>query len=39
MNALKLSCNVYNLARIGSPDILWTVNKFARAITKMDQSM
>ena len=27
------------LARIGRPDILWSVKKLARSITKMDQSM
>ena len=27
------------LARIGRPDILWSVNKLARWITKMDQSL
>ena len=27
------------LARIGRPDILWSVNKLARAIKKMDQSL
>ena len=27
------------LARIGRPDILWSVNKLARSITKMDQSL
>ena len=27
------------LARIGRPDILWSVNKLARSITKMDHSM
>ena len=27
------------LARVGRPDILWSVNKLARAITKMDQSL
>ena len=27
------------LARIGRPDTLWSVNKFARSITKMDQSL
>ena len=27
------------LARIGRPDILWSVNIFARAVTKMDQSL
>ena len=26
-------------AYIGRPDILWSVNKLARAITKVDQSM
>ena len=30
--ALKLKC--WNLARIGRPGILWSVNKFARSITK-----
>ena len=28
-----------HLARIGGPDILWSVKKIARAITKMDQSL
>ena len=27
------------LARIGRPDILWSVNKLARSVTKMDSSM
>ena len=27
------------LARIGRPDIPWSVNKFSRSITKMNQSM
>ena len=27
------------LARIGRPDILWSVNKLARAVTKMDKSL
>ena len=27
------------LARTGRPDILWSVNKFARAVTKMDQGL
>ena len=27
------------LARIGRPDILWSVNKVARSVTKMDQSL
>ena len=27
------------LARIGRPDILWSVNKLARSVTKMDQSL
>ena len=27
------------LARIGQPDILWSVNKLARSITKMDQRL
>ena len=27
------------LARMGGPDILWSVNKLARAITKVDQSL
>ena len=32
--ALKLFSNVYTLARIGRPDIPWSVNKLARSITK-----
>ena len=32
--ALKLSSKCLYLARIGRPDILWSVNKLARAITK-----
>ena len=27
------------LLRIGGPDILWSVNKLARAVTKMDKSL
>ena len=32
--ALKLFWNVFSLARIGRPDILWSLNKLARSITK-----
>ena len=28
-----------SLSRIGRPDILWSVNKLARAITKVDKSL
>ena len=28
-----------HLARIGRPDILWSVNKLARSVTKMDSGM
>ena len=34
MLALQLSRNVNKLARIGRLDILWSVNKLARAVTK-----
>ena len=37
-NCQKLSSQIVlkslNLARIGRPDILWSVNKLARAVTK-----
>ena len=32
-NVLKCLC----LARIGRPDIFWSLNKFARAMTNMDK--
>ena len=34
MHALKLFSNVLYVARIGRPDILWSVNKLARSMTK-----
>ena len=34
---IVLKC--FFLARIGRPDILWSVNKLARSITKMDQGL
>ena len=34
VHALKLFWNASSLARIGRPDILWSVNKIARSITK-----
>ena len=34
---IVLKC--FFLARIGRPDILWSVNKLARSITKIDQSL
>ena len=34
MYALKIVLKCLYLARIGRPDILWSVNKFARSITK-----
>ena len=35
----QIALKCLNLARIGRPDILWSVNKLARSITEMDQSM
>ena len=34
MYALKIVLKCWHLARIGRPDILWSVNKLARSITK-----
>ena len=39
MYALKIVLKCLYLARIGRPDILWSVNKLARPITKMDQGL
>ena len=39
MYALKIVLTCWNLARIGWPDSLWSVNKLARSINKMDQSV
>ena len=36
--AHKLSWNCLYLARIGRPDILWSVNKLARSVTKWTQA-
>ena len=38
-HALKLFWNALYWARIGRPDILWWVNKLARSIPEMDQSL
>ena len=34
MYAIKMVLICLSLARIGRPDILWSVNKLARAVTK-----
>ena len=37
-SARKLFCIVFFLARIGRPDILWSVNKLACAVTKWSKA-